>query len=68
MIRFIVRNVMTRRKPFALLNIYEKKMRDMNAIIADESAGAMQAIDYLLSLGHRRILFVGHRWSKDDDV
>jgi DNA-binding LacI/PurR family transcriptional regulator len=28
----------------------------------------MQVMDYLLSLGHRRILFVGHRWKKSVDA
>jgi len=62
---FMVHSVSNMKKPFVLLNAKRDEMQGMNTIIAREMEGARRAVDYLISLGHRSILFAGHIPSTD---
>lgn len=48
------------RKPYVLLNM-KQYVSESNSIIADECCGVAEAINYLISLRHRNIAFIGNQ-------
>jgi DNA-binding LacI/PurR family transcriptional regulator len=51
-----------------VVQIERPKTTEANRVMVDNYTGAVQAMEYLITLGHQRIAFIGESWQNDNPL